>query len=102
MPKTIPLNKPFVSGKELAYLTELISGGDLSSDGRFSAACSQMLEEMYSIKRVLLTPSCTAALELALIVCDVKPGDEVILPSFTFPSTANAILRMGARPVFVD
>lgn len=102
MSKSIPLNKPFFSGKEITYLTELISGGDMSSDGRFSAACSRVLEELYSIKRVLLTPSCTAALELALILCDLKPGDEVILPSFTFTSTANAILRMGARPVFVD
>jgi len=102
MPKKIPLNKPFLSGKEIAYLTELVSGGDLSSDGRFSAACSRVLEELYSIKRVLLTPSCTAALELALLLCDLEPGDEVILPSFTFTSTANAILRMGARPVFVD
>jgi dTDP-4-amino-4,6-dideoxygalactose transaminase len=102
MRKTIPLNKPFFSGKEIAYLTELIRSGDMSSDGRFSAACSGVLEELFSIKRVLLTPSCTAALELALILCDLKPGDEVILPSFTFASTANAILRMGARPVFVD
>lgn len=102
MLKKIPLNKPFLSGKEIAYLTELIDSGDLSSDGRFSAACSQVLEDLYSIKRVLLTPSCTAALELALMLCDLKPGDEVILPSFTFTSTANAILRMGAHPVFVD
>jgi dTDP-4-amino-4,6-dideoxygalactose transaminase len=102
MPKTIPLNKPFLSGKEIAYVTEVIGSGDLSSDGRFSAACSRVLEELYAIKRVLLTPSCTAALELAFILCDLKPGDEVILPSFTFTSTANAILRMGAHPVFVD
>lgn len=102
MPKKIPLNKPFLSGNEIAYLTELISSGDLSSDGLFSDACARVLEELYSIKQVLLTPSCTAALELALMLCDLKPGDEVILPSFTFTSTANAILRMGARPVFVD
>lgn len=102
MSQKIPLNKPFLSGNEIIYLTELISSGDLSSDGRFSSACSRVLEELYSINRVLLTPSCTAALELAMMLCEVGPGDEVILPSFTFASTANAVLRMGARPVFVD
>lgn len=102
MPQKIPLNKTFLSGKEITYLTELVASGDISSDGRFSAACARVLEERYAIEKVLLTPSCTAALELAAILCDLQPGDEVILPSFTFTSTANAILRMGARPVFID
>lgn len=102
MSQKIPLNKPFLSGNEIVYLSELLASGNLSSDGFYSAACSRVLEELFAIKRILLTPSCTAALELALMLCDLKPGDEVILPSFTFTSTANAILRMGARPVFVD
>src|SRR5215510_2293246 len=102
MPQKIPLNKTFLSGNELSYLAELLDGGNVTSDGRFTRACSGWLEERFSIRRVLITPSCTAALELAAILCDLKPGDEVILPSFTFSSTANAVLRLGARPVFVD
>ena len=98
----IPSSKPFFVGREITYIEEVIASGDISSDGRFTRACARLLEESYAINKILITPSCTAALEMAAMLCDLGPGDEVILPSFTFASTANAILRLGARPVFVD
>src|SRR5882672_3059767 len=98
----IPASKPFLSGNELPYIAEVIASGNLGSDGRFTSACAQLLEERYSISKVLLTPSCTSALEIAAMLCDLGPGDEAIMPSFTFASTANAVLRLGASPVFVD
>lgn len=102
MQPTIPFNKPFIVGKELDYVAEAIRSGNLASDGPFSRACSELLETRFAIRKVLLTPSCTAALEMATMLCDLQPGDEVILPSFTFVSTANALIQRGARPVFVD
>ncbi len=98
----IPSNKTFLAGSELSYVAEVIAGGNIGSDGRFTRACARLLEERYSIQKVVITPSCTAALEMAALLCDIGPGDEVILPSFTFASTANAIVRLGALPVFVD
>lgn len=98
----IPFNRSFLTGNELKYIATLLRAGDLSSDGEFSQKCAALLEEKYSIHRVLLTPSCTSALEMAGMLCNLGPGDEVILPSYTFPSTANAIVRLGATPVFVD
>lgn len=98
----IPLNKSWFGGRELAYVNEVLASGELSSDGEFSRRCASLLEQNYSIRKVLLTPSCTAALELACILSNVGPNDEVILPSFTFASTANAFVRAGAKPVFVD
>lgn len=98
----IPFNKPLVIGKELEYVSEAIRSGRIAADGPFTKRCAGLLEERFGIKRVLMTPSCTAALELAAMLCDLEPGDEVILPSFTFVSTANAVVRVGARPVFVD
>ena len=98
----IPFNRSFLTGNELKYIATLLRTGDLSSDGEFSQKCAALLEEKYSIHRVLLTPSCTSALEMAGMLCNLGPGDEVILPSYTFPSTANAIVRLGATPVFVD
>lgn len=98
----IPFNKPFVAGKELFYIAQAVTLGNIGGDGHFTTECSRLLQERLHIHRVLLTPSCTAALEMAAILCDVGPGDEVILPSFTFVSTANAFVRLGARPVFVD
>lgn len=98
----IPSSKPFFSGNELPYIAEVIASGNIASDGRFTNAAARLLEERYSIPKVLITPSCTAALEIAAMLCDLGPGDEAILPSFTFASTANAILRLGAKPVFVD
>jgi len=98
----IPFNKPFIAGKELYYIAQAVTLGNIGGDGHFTKACSRLLEERFGIHRVLLTPSCTAALEMAAMLCDLGPGDEVIMPSFTFVSTANAVVRQGARPVFVD
>ncbi len=98
----IPFNRPFLTGNELDYVSQAVSGGDISGDGEFSRRCSRLLEQQYSIEKVLLTPSCTAALEMAIMILNMGEGDEVIMPSFTFVSTANAVVRAGAKPVFVD
>jgi dTDP-4-amino-4,6-dideoxygalactose transaminase len=98
----IPSSKHSFAGREITYLEEVIASGNISSDGRFTRACARLLEEQYSIRKVLMTPSGTAALEMAAMLCDLGPGDEAILPSFTFASTANAILKLGAKPIFVD
>jgi dTDP-4-amino-4,6-dideoxygalactose transaminase len=98
----IPFNKPFIAGKELYYIAQAVTYGNLAGDGHFTQRCSRLLESRFEISRVLLTPSCTAALEMAAMLCNLKPGDEVIMPSFTFVSTASAVLRTGAKPVFVD
>ncbi len=98
----IPFNKPFIAGKELYYIAQAVTLNNLAGDGHFTRQCCHLLEQAFGIHRVLLTPSCTAALEMAAILCDLKPGDEVILPSFTFVSTASAFVREGARPVFID
>jgi len=102
MPAKIPFNKPFIAGKELYYIAQAVTLGNISGDGFYSKACCQVLEERFGIKKVLLVPSCTAALEMAAILCNLGPGDEVILPSYTFVSTANAFVRLGVKPVFVD
>ena len=102
MVPSIPFNKPFIAGKELYYVAQAVTHGNLGGDGRFTQGCCQLLEERFGIGKVLLVPSCTAALEMAAMLFDLKPGDEVIMPSFTFVSTANAVVRLGARPVFVD
>lgn len=102
MADSIPFNKPFVAGKELYYIAQAVTFGNLGGDGTFTANCSRLLEERFDIQKVLLTPSCTAALEMAAILCECGPGDEVILPSFTFVSTASAFVRLGAKPIFVD
>jgi len=102
MPFKIPFNRPFIAGKELYYIAQAVTYGNLSGDGHFTQKCARFLEEQFQINKVLLTPSCTAALEMAAMLFDLQPGDEVILPSFTFVSTANAVARLGARPVFVD
>jgi dTDP-4-amino-4,6-dideoxygalactose transaminase len=98
----IPFNKPFLVGRELDYIAQAVALGNLAGDGHFSQSCCRLLEQRLSIPRVMLTPSCTAALETAALLCEFEPGDEVILPSFTFVSTASAFVRAGARPVFVD
>lgn len=98
----IPFNKPFIAGKELYYIAQAVTFGNIGGDGHFTKACSRLLEERFGISKVLLTPSCTAALEMAALLCDLQPGDEVIMPSYTFVSTASAFVREGARPVFVD
>jgi dTDP-4-amino-4,6-dideoxygalactose transaminase len=98
----IPFNKPFLTGKELHYIAEAHSRGQLAGDGFFTKNCSTWLEETTGCHRALLTHSCTAALEMAAILADIRPGDEVIMPSYTFVSTANAFALRGGVPVFVD
>ncbi len=99
----IPFNKPFIAGKELFNIARaVIENGHTSGDGPFSRQCQDWLEQTLGCKRALLTHSCTAALEAAAILSGVGPGDEVIMPSFTFVSTANAFVLRGATPVFVD
>lgn len=98
----IPYNKPFIAGKELYYIAQAVVDGQLAGDGPFTKRCHRWLEERTGCSKALLTHSCTAALEMAAMLCDVQPGDEVIMPSFTFVSTANAFVLRGASPVFVD
>lgn len=99
---TISFNRPTVTGNELRYIQEALDNFHVSGDGTFSKRCSAWLEEQVGARRALLTHSCTAALEMAALLCDLGPGDEVIMPSFTFVSTANAVALRGAVPVFVD
>src|ERR1700754_2423758 len=98
----IPFNRPYATGNELAYLTEAHRQGHLSGDGPFTRRCHQWLEQLTGCAKALLTQSCTSALDLAALLLDLEPGDEVIMPSFTFVSTANAFVLRGAVPVFVD
>lgn len=99
---SIPFNRPFLAGKELYYVAQAVLSGHTAGDGLFTKKCQTLLEEKFRAKKVLLTHSCTAALEMAAILCKVSAGDEVILPSFTFVSTANAFCLRGAKPIFVD
>jgi dTDP-4-amino-4,6-dideoxygalactose transaminase len=98
----IPFNRPFVSDKEVAYIHECLAGRHIAGDGPFTKRCQQLLETLCGSRKALLTTSCTDALELAALLLDVRPGDEVIAPSFTFASTVNAFILRGARPVFAD
>ena len=98
----IPFNRPHLTGKELTYIAEAHAAGQLSGNGTFTQRCQNRLAQQLGSARVLLTHSCTAALEMAALLADLRPGDEVIMPSFTFVSTANAFVLRGAVPVFVD
>ena len=98
----ISFNKPFTIGKECEYIQDAMDKGILRGDGIYTKKCHQFLEQYLPAKKVLLTHSCTAALEMAAILADIKPGDEIIMPSFTFVSTANAFVLRGGVPVFVD
>ncbi len=98
----IPFNKPCIVGSELIYVGQAVAGGHASGDGPFTRRAQKLMEEHFGAQRILLTNSCTAALELAALLSNIGPGDEVILPSFTFVSTANAVVLRGATPVFVD
>jgi len=100
--KFIPLNRPSLIGNEIKYLRDAVRRGQLSGDGHYTKKCNALIEEITKSKKALVTHSCTAALEMAAILCDLELGDEVILPSYTFVSTANAIVLCGAVPVFVD
>src|SRR6187397_2820644 len=102
MTMKIPFNKPTAVGTELANIADALARGHLSGDGYYSKRCHQWLEQRLACKRALLTHSCTGALDMSAILCDLKPGDEVIMPSYTFVSTANAFALRGAVPVFVD
>ncbi len=99
---SIPFNKPFFTGKEAEYIQQAVVSGKISGDGMFTQKCNQFFEQRYGFKKVLLTTSCTDALEMAAILLDIKPGDEVIVPSYSFVSTANAFVLRGAKIVFVD
>ncbi|MEG9488065.1 dTDP-4-amino-4,6-dideoxygalactose transaminase [Mannheimia indoligenes] len=98
----IPFNQPPIIGSELGYIQQAMASGKLSGNGKFTHLCEQWLEKNLTHSKVLLTPSCTAALEMAAILLDIQPGDEVIMPSYTFVSTANAFVLRGAKIVFVD
>ncbi|MCV6636792.1 dTDP-4-amino-4,6-dideoxygalactose transaminase [Candidatus Albibeggiatoa sp. nov. NOAA] len=98
----IPFGKPFIIGKELFNIARAVMNCHLSGDGQFTQQCHQWLQHHHQCQSAMLTHSCTAALEMSAILCDIKAGDEVIMPSFTFVSTANAFVLRGATPVFVD
>ena len=98
----VPFNRPSLIGKEVQYIAQAIDNGQLSGNGYFTKECNVLINKMAGSKAAMLTHSCTAALEMAAILCDLEAGDEVIMPSFTFVSTANAVALRGAVPVFVD
>ena len=98
----IPFNKPFLTGKEAHYMYQAVFSGKLSGNGVFTKKCQSFFESRYGFKKCLMTTSCSDALEMAAILCDVQPGDEVIVPSYTFVSSALAFVRQGAKIVFAD
>jgi len=98
----IPFNKPLVLGRETEYLKQAIDKNILSERGEFSNKCAQLLEKETSSNKVIMTPSCTSALEMCALLCNIKPGDEIIMPSFTHPGTANPFVRVGAKIVWCD
>ena len=98
----IPFNKPYLTGKEAHYMYQAVYGGKLSGNGIFTKKCQEYFEKQYGFKKSLLTTSCTDALEMCAILADIQPGDEVIVPSYTFVSTALAFVRQGAKIVFAD
>lgn len=98
----IPFNKPSLAGKEMEYIEEAVRGGHASGDGPFTKKCQRFLQEVLGVPAVLLTTSCTHALEVAALLLNFQPGDEVIVPSFTFVTTVNSFVLRGARPVFID
>lgn len=98
----IPFNKPVIAGNEMAYMQQAVQNGRISGDGAFTKKAHQMLEEILGVPKVLLTTSCTHALEMSAILLNFKEGDEVIVPSFTFVSSINAFVLRGAKPVFAD
>ncbi len=98
----IPFNKPFIAGRELYFISQAVLSGHLAGNGTFTRKCQNFLETEYGCGKALMTSSCTGALEMAAILCDLEPGDEVILPSYTFVSTANAFHLRGAKLIFAD
>jgi len=102
MSEKIPFNKPYMAGKELYYIAQSVLSGHTSGDGEFSKKCQTLFEQTFQAKKTLLTTSCTSALEMTALLCDLQPGDEVIVPSYTFVSTVNAFILRDVKPVFVD
>ncbi|MBL4663030.1 MAG: dTDP-4-amino-4,6-dideoxygalactose transaminase [Flavobacteriaceae bacterium] len=100
--RVIPFNKPYISGNELAYIQDAVVRGKISGNGYYTKKCHEFFEQRYGFKKVLLTTSCTDALEMAALLLDIAPEDEVIMPSYTFVSTANAFVLRGAKIVFAD
>ena len=98
----IPFNKPYLTGNETKYIEQAVASGKISGDGLFTAKCHDFFQDKFDFKKVLLTTSCTDALEMAAILANIKPGDEVIAPSYTFVSTVNAFVLRGAKIVFCD
>src|SRR5262245_57974127 len=98
----IPFNRPCLVGKQMSVGADAVASGQISGDAYYTRRCHTLLEESLGVGKVLLTTSCTHALEMAALLLDIQPGDEVIVPSFTFVSTANAFVLRGARPVFID
>ena len=98
----IPFNRPFIAGNELEYISEAVTRGNIAADGHFTRQCAELLQQRLGVHRALLVRSCTAALEMAALLCELQPQDEVLLPSFTSVSAANAFARLRARLVFVD
>lgn len=98
----IPFNKPFIVGKELEYIADAIAEGKISGNGKYTRLCHSFFEKNFNIKKALMTTSCTTALEMSAILINIKEGDEVIVPSYTFVSTANAFVLRGAKIVFAD
>lgn len=100
--QVIPFNKPYLSGKETEYIANAVLAGKISGDGKYTEKCHSFFQEKYGFKKCLLTTSCTDALEMAAILLNIQPGDEVIAPSYTFVSTVNAFVLRGARIIFCD
>ena len=98
----IPFNKPYLSGKETEYIRQAVESGKISGDGIFTRRCHEFFESKYGFKKVLLTTSCTDALEMSAILIDTRPGDEIIAPAYTFVSTVNAFVLRGAKIIFAD
>lgn len=97
----IDFNVPPYIGNEMIYMRDTINNHKICGDGKYTQICSNWLQKKMNVKKALLTTSCTHALEIAALLCDIQPGDEVILPSFTFVSTANAFVQRGAKLIFV-
>ena len=102
MSDRIPFNKPFIIGKELYYISQCVLQGHISGDGPYSKLCERTIGELLGAQHVLLTTSCTSALHIAALLCDIQPGDEVIMPAYCGAAAANVFLSVGARLVFVD
>lgn len=98
----VPFNRPSIRGNEMDFIMDAVKRGQLSGDGYYTRKCSDLIRKLTGAKHCLLTHSCSAALEMAAILCDIRTGDEVIMPSYTFVSTANAVVLRGGTPVFVD